>query len=248
MTLTDTQRGAPWLASAALVTVLHGGALAVAVLWHSQVAPPPAPATAMLIELSPMAAPAPPSDKAPGVEQQAARPMEKLVEDLPEIKPVVEKAAVRLPKPVPRPKPRQLPPIETPPADKVVDQATAPEAAEAPPAAKSAAPIAGASTPAPPSNAVPTWQGALRAHLERHKRYPAAAQFHRQQGVAAIRFAMTRDGTVVTAQLERGSGHARLDEEALALLQRAQPLPAPPSEVAGEPIEIIVPIQFFLRP
>lgn len=233
-----------WGVSGAVMFALHAGVLAAAVLWHPQFkssAPPPA---AMMIELAPMAAPpAPPREMAPGIEQTASRPLEKKVEE--ELKPPpVKKVEVPLPKP--KPKPQAKPQPEAPPAPKVVEQTTAPVAAETPPAPTMAAPAPGAS-PSPPSNAVPTWQGALRAHLERFKRYPASAQFRRQEGVSTVRFVMDRDGKVLSAQLERGAGHSLLDAESLALLERAQPLPIPPPEIRGDRIELVVPVQFFLK-
>lgn len=234
-----------WASSSVAMTALHAGALAVAVLWHPgfrDAAPPPA---AMMIELAPMSAPpAPPTEKAPGIEQEAARPIERKVEEVPRPEPVVKKAEVKLPKP--KPKPVIRPPEEAPPAEKVVERTTAPLTADAAPSPRMAAPAPGASVAAP-SNAVPTWQGTLRAHLERHKRYPTAAQFRRQEGVSYVRFSMNRTGTVLWVRLERASGFSRLDDESLALLDRAQPLPVPPPEVPGDPIEIVVPIQFFLK-
>jgi|AGTN01.3.fsa_nt_gi TonB family C-terminal domain len=235
-----------WTASSSAMMALHAGALALAVLWHpsfDQSAPP----AAMMIELAPMAAPpAPPTEMAPGIEQQAARPIEEKIEEEPEPEPVVKKAEVALPKPKPKPKPVVKKMEEAPPAEKVIEQTTAPIAAEAPPAPRNTSPAPGLPS-FTPSNVVPTWQGMLRAHLERHKRYPSAAQARRQEGVTTVRFVMDRQGNVLTARLERGSGYSRLDDESLDLMQRAQPLPPPPPEVAGERIELVVPIQFFLR-
>jgi protein TonB len=45
----------------------------------------------------------------------------------------------------------------------------------------------------------------------------------------------------------RSSGAAALDEEALALLQRAQPFPPPPAEMAGPHVDLTVPIRFNLK-
>ncbi|MBR2817045.1 MAG: energy transducer TonB, partial [Reyranella sp.] len=117
----------------------------------------------------------------------------------------------------------------------------APEQAAAP-----AAPAPGAA-PQPPSPGLPNWKGLLLRHLERHKRYPSEAQRARQEGVTYVRFTMSRDGRVLAARIERASGVAALDQEGLELLQRAQPLPALPSDQPGESLEIVVPIQFFLR-
>jgi protein TonB len=99
----------------------------------------------------------------------------------------------------------------------------------------------------PPSNAPPTWRGLLLGHLERHKRFPREAQWRRQQGVVYLRFTMDRQGRVLSAKIERSAGFAALDEETLALIYRAQPLPPPPDDVPGDPLELIVPVQFFMR-
>ncbi|HEY0838066.1 MAG TPA: energy transducer TonB, partial [Azospirillum sp.] len=97
------------------------------------------------------------------------------------------------------------------------------------------------------SRAVPTWQGLVLGHLERHKRYPRIAQMRRQEGVAQVRFVIDRQGRVLSARLETGSGHALLDEETVALVERASPLPPPPPEMPRERIELVVPVQFFVR-
>jgi protein TonB len=103
---------------------------------------------------------------------------------------------------------------------------------------------------APPSDshAVPTWQGLLLARLSAVKRYPAAARFHHQQGVVLLRFSIDREGRVLSARIEKSSGVDSLDQETLALIQRAQPLPKPPAEMPGNPIVLVVPIEFSLTP
>lgn len=97
-----------------------------------------------------------------------------------------------------------------------------------------------------PKGAV-TWQGLLLARLEQAKRYPASAQARRQQGVVLLHFTMDRNGTVLSAAIQKSSGYEALDQESLAMLQRAQPLPQPPVEVTGDPIELVVPVEFYLN-
>lgn len=94
---------------------------------------------------------------------------------------------------------------------------------------------------------VQEFQIKLLRHLNRHKRYPAGARAKREQGVVYVRFAMDRSGNVLSAVLEKRGRWADLDAEGLALLTRAQPLPIPPQEVAGDPIEMIVPVEFSLK-
>ena len=87
----------------------------------------------------------------------------------------------------------------------------------------------------------------MLGRLNQFKRYPREAQDRRQQGIPYIRFVMDRDGRVVSTMLERGSGYPALDREAVALPKRAQPLPKPPAEVTGSSLELVVPVEFFLR-
>lgn len=91
------------------------------------------------------------------------------------------------------------------------------------------------------------WQAIVLAHLERHRRYPFAAQRAREQGTADLRFRVDRRGRVLAARIERSSGSAALDEEAVAVVRRAEPLPPPPPEIAGETLELVVPVRFRLR-
>lgn len=120
---------------------------------------------------------------------------------------------------------------------------TAPATAAGPPA-RVATPAR--DTPKADVNAAPTWEGLVLSRLEQVKRYPTLARMRAQQGVVYLRFTMNRDGRVLTAKIERGSGYDLLDEEALALVRRAEPLPKPPPEVAGDTLQLVVPIQFFL--
>lgn len=127
---------------------------------------------------------------------------------------------------------------------------------EPPPPTAPTAVIAETPRPLPPparaigpdgERAIADFQRTLLRHLNRHKRYPPGARAKREQGVVYIRFAMDRRGHVLSAGIERPSRIAPLDEEGLALLRRAEPLPTPPAEVAGDPVEFIVPVEFSLR-
>lgn len=240
----EPRRAGLWTASSSAMMTVHAGALALAVWWQPQTQlPEPPPPAAMMIELAPLAAP--PSAAA----LPPPAPVEKKVEKPPEPEPV-KKAEVALPKPKPKPKPvPKMTEEAPPPPTTTAEPSPAPVAAQSAPTPQAVSAPAAAPVAAPPSSgtAAASWQGALRAHLERYKRYPPAAMSRRQQGISHVRFAMTRDGTVVWARLERPSGYSRLDDEALALMDRAQPLPPPPPDVAGQTIEIVVPIEFFMN-
>ena len=239
-----------WGGSLAVVVAAHAAAVAVMLSWQSVPLPAaePAPA-ALMIELAPM----PTSAPAPQA-VQAERPPTPKPEPKPEPKPQPKRA-----EPKPKPPPPKMAevaleqtkeaPAETAPQEhsaKPAEEAAPPVGAIAPTADRTAAPAQG-NRPAAASNASPTWQGSVLAHLERHKRYPRNAQMRRNQGVSQVAFTIDRRGYVLAVRLHKSSGHDSLDEETLDLVRRAQPLPPPPSEVGGEHINLVVPVQFFLR-
>lgn len=226
----------------ALAILLSGTAVAVGLQWQmfDNMTPLP-PAAAMVIELMPLQAPPSPPSAQPEGEQQVEAPKPKPPIPKPRPKLELAKSEIALPD---EPDPVQEE------EEEVQEQAPAPETrappqVEAPPAHTASAPRQSAYSQAA-SAAKVTFEQRLLGHLERHKRYPRAAQLRRQQGMPYIRFTMDRNGQVLASRLERGTGHALLDEEALALLARAQPLPAMPSDMPGATMEIVVPIEFFL--
>jgi protein TonB len=196
--------------------------------WHTYAAVPAATTLTAFNVAPPAAPPEPVRELAPGPEQ------------------------VKKDKPVPQP---DRPEIEMPkiaiPSDNLVIAAppakpTPPD--PGPPVKETTAPVSKPAPPAPQvSSGEPTWQGLVLAALDKVKRYPRDAHFARQQGVPYIRFTMDRQGKVLSASLERSSGFRSLDQEALSLPKRAQPLPKPPEDVKGDAIELVVPVEFFLR-
>ena len=140
------------------------------------------------------------------------------------------------------------PPPAAPQAPSVID-AAAPVMA---PPVISLAPAPGPASaplmlPSPPdarpgsSNARPTWETALLNRLAEARHTPAPAA----RGVVLLRFTMDRNGKVLGAAIEKSSGNDALDQEALAALQRAQPLPLPPAEIPGDTLDLIVPVDFL---
>jgi protein TonB len=170
-------------------------------------------------------------------EKVASRPVE---EPPPEIKPAPNPDVALEP-------PRQERATQRPQNPRTPAPTTsAPQALPERSAAVPAAPMQGRVTPNT-SNAVPTWKTHILALLERHKRYPEIAQSRRQQGIAQVFFSLDRQGRVIDSRVVRSSGASVLDEEALALLRRAQPFPAPPRELPGEHVDLTVPIRFNLK-
>ncbi len=87
----------------------------------------------------------------------------------------------------------------------------------------------------------------LRRWFEKNKSYPQQARIGRQEGTAILRVIFDRDGYVLEYELVRSSGHATLDREVKAMIERAAPLPPIPAELNRRRLELRVPIQFSLR-
>jgi protein TonB len=172
----------------------------------------------------------------PEPEPDPVKPVEKL--ELPP-EPNAELPMAVTPPPMPPQKPK-----EEKPKQQHASLSSAPSTAENK-AERAAAPAPGASSRNP--YAVPNWKSRLVARLERSKRYPSEARARGEQGVAQLAFSIDRNGGVHHARIVHSSGSSLLDEATLALLERAQPLPPPPPELAGAEIAIVVPIRYNIR-
>lgn len=87
-----------------------------------------------------------------------------------------------------------------------------------------------------------TWQKELLAHLDKHKRYPT----DRNQKAAEILLSLELDrmGRVVAVSLSKSSGDEAFDAAAIAMVQRADPVPPPPPLVADEGLSFSLPVVF----
>ena len=113
--------------------------------------------------------------------------------------------------------------------------------------------------PEPPHEEVPTvaprpvqaravvasWRSQIVTILERNKRYPSEARGRGEHGVTRLAFSIDAEGRLLSSRIVASSGSAALDAETLALVQRAQPFPPPPPELAGS--EMTVPVSFNIR-
>ncbi|MTD27508.1 TonB family protein [Erwinia sorbitola] len=93
-----------------------------------------------------------------------------------------------------------------------------------------------------------TWEGLVMGALNRVKQYPAEAKRRGRAGVARVTFTVNGRGEILASQLADSSGTIALDREALAMLQRASPLPPPPENLleAGR-YRITLPVSFDLK-
>ena len=93
----------------------------------------------------------------------------------------------------------------------------------------------------------PSWQTSLVRQIQRTKRYPPEAQARGEQGVVLLSFSLDRNGRVLAHRIAESSGHADLDNEVMAMIERAQPLPAFPPSMTQTKLDLTIPIRFSLR-
>lgn len=141
-------------------------------------------------------------------------------------------------------------------------RSVAPRPSAPPPLPMSDAPVV---TPEPPPDLTPVeapeahaapgarvtvpedWTAQVLRRLARFQRYPERARSRRAEGVAHVRFVLDRTGAVNGVRLDRSTGDADLDAEAVALITRAAPLPRLPASIGAASVEMVVPIEFYLR-
>lgn len=216
----DAQTRKRWGRSFVIILGLHASVgfagLALSVTPMEPEAPPPA----ILIDLMPT----PPAPTVPKKVEEEVKPKEL---------PVVEKAEVVLkkvkPKPEPKPKPKEpepqvAPNVQSPPA--------APVRAKSPIEAR----------PAVRENYMAT----VFAHLEKYKKYPRFAGWRKPEGRVTLRVQFDRSGKVLSTKVVKSSGHAKLDDGAIATIRKADPLPPFPSEMKQDAVTWDIPVDFTL--
>jgi len=247
-----------WGLAAAIVCAAHVGLMAGYLLMPAAEPEGAMESPAVLIDFAPVpVAPASPDDIAPGPDMLEAQPTPKppeqvepqVVEPMPRVE-----APAEVTLPLPEPKAVEKKPEEN--SDKQKSETT-PVQENTPAPQTTAAPRSDqhtAATPQAPSPgsaasraAIASWRDLVVARLQQNKRYPATAEGRREQGVVTLSFSVDRSGRVLARSISKSSGVAALDEEVLAMVQRAQPLPAFPPAMLQQSVNLVVPIRFSLR-
>lgn len=159
-----------------------------------------------------------------------------------------------LPKPVPKLEPKQVvepPPSYTPPEP--ISAPTPPAVIVAEPKAESP-PTFTAPPPEPPKPrdedldaARGFYSGQLTREIAKHKQYPKIAQMRGWQGEVQIDLHLDGNGNLLSSKISVPSGYEALDKQALEMVKKAAPFPAPPDVLRGHTFNILVPVSFHLE-
>ena len=86
----------------------------------------------------------------------------------------------------------------------------------------------------------------LMVWLQRHKTYPAELKRAKKQGTVLLNFSIGRRGELLSARVVATSGEPMLDQAALAMLQRASPMPALPDDLGLDTLTLTIPVEYSL--
>lgn len=80
------------------------------------------------------------------------------------------------------------------------------------------------------SDALRAYRQTIYDRLQSSRRYPREARRRKLEGSVILIFIIGQDGSLDSVRIERGSGHAILDQATLDLVRKAFPMPPPPVE------------------
>lgn len=187
------------------------------------------------------------------IEEPVIEPEPEMVEEAvvePEViqepEPVVVKQEspieIKKPEPKPEPKPKPRPKSEVKPAAKPPEQ-TAPAATAS---QKATTGSANAASSGGDPGAKASYFTELTSVLAQNKRYPRASRRRNEEGVVFVSFIAYADGSVSDVAITESSGHKRLDDAVLDMIQRSLPLPAFPKDMTERELRINLPVSFKL--
>lgn len=223
-----------WLGAGALVVAAHGGVLAAVLLAGMRLPVTPPEEPVVLIELPPLAVPAPQVQQAQSVPQPVPQPVQPQSSA-----PLVEAPPVSapLPREVVAAQPPQPQPIRNP----------APQQSSAPP---QAAPQSTSDAPSSDPLAAQQetdYRSLVRGYVARNRFSPPKSRRAGLSGDIGVSFIVNRSGDITNVSVARSSGHALLDGEAVEFIRRLTSVPAFPRDLRRSQILLTITLRFALE-
>lgn len=147
----------------------------------------------------------------------------------------------------PEPEVQQKPVEQPPPPDVSTDVAVLPEQKPVEEQKPPPPPPMPARTKGGAPHIESSWQSSLVHHLQHYKRYPSDALQRAEEGIVLLGFSLDRNGHVLAHRIVKSSGYTDLDDEVMAMIIRAEPLPPFPANMPEPRIDLTVPIRFSMH-
>ena len=172
---------------------------------------------------------------------------------VPKPKPIIKPKPIEKPKPIPKPIPEPIvEPIPEPVAEQVSEPIVEPiiepvveplsESVET----NEVTQISEQVSTSPSPQVVNNYSNLLRAHIAKHKKYPRIAQRRKMQGEVVIAIQIGGDGSLISKNIQKSSGHKVLDKEGMSMMEKSKPFPVPPDTLKNSVTNVVVPIAFNL--
>ena len=168
---------------------------------------------------------------------------------VPKPKPIIKPKPIEKPKPIPKP---ILEPVEETIPETVVEPASEPiiepvveplsESVET----NEETQISEQVPTSPSPQIVNNYSNLLRAHIAKQKKYPRIAQRRKMQGEVVIAIQISGDGSLISKNIQKSSGHKVLDKEGMNMMEKSKPFPVPPDTLKNSVTNVVVPITFNL--
>ena len=92
-----------------------------------------------------------------------------------------------------------------------------------------------------------SYSSLLANAIAKYKQYPKIAQMRGWQGTVIVDLEIDIKGAVISVKIKKSSTYEVLDNEALEMIKKASPFPAPPESLRGKNFNVLVPISFKLE-
>ena len=92
-----------------------------------------------------------------------------------------------------------------------------------------------------------SYSSLLANAIAKYKQYPKIAQMRGWQGTVIADLEIDSKGSVISVKIKKSSTYEVLDNEALEMIKKASPFPAPPESLRGKNFNVLVPISFKLE-
>ena len=92
-----------------------------------------------------------------------------------------------------------------------------------------------------------SYSSLLANAIAKYKQYPKIAQIRGWQGTVIADLEIDNKGSVISVKIKKSSTYEVLDNEALEMIKKASPFPAPPESLRGKNFNVLVPISFKLE-
>jgi periplasmic protein TonB len=94
---------------------------------------------------------------------------------------------------------------------------------------------------------IESYSSLLANAIAKYKQYPKIAQMRGWQGTVIADLEIDSKGSVISTKIKKSSTYEVLDNEALEMIRKASPFPAPPESLRGKNFNVLVPISFKLE-